>query len=94
MVKIREVFGLKVKGEGNGIGLCWQVILEIRKEEDYISPVWIVLGSSLGGLLLLAILVLALWKVRTNTHTHRLKESGADECQTLFLSSASSVDEG
>lgn len=69
MVKIREVFCLKVKGEGNGIGLCWQVILEIRKEEDYISPVWIVLGSSLGGLLLLALLVLALWKVHTHTHT-------------------------
>lgn len=30
----------------------------------------------------------------THTHTHRLEESGADECQTLFLSSASSVDEG
>ncbi|XP_023262068.1 integrin alpha-11-like, partial [Seriola lalandi dorsalis] len=39
-----------------------QIILELRKDEDYIVPVWIILGSSLGGLLLLALLVLALWK--------------------------------
>ncbi|XP_028441073.1 integrin alpha-11 [Perca flavescens] len=40
-----------------------QMILEFRKDEDYIVPVWIILGSSLGGLLLLALLVLALWKL-------------------------------
>uniref|UniRef100_A0A7N5ZYX9 VWFA domain-containing protein n=1 Tax=Anabas testudineus TaxID=64144 RepID=A0A7N5ZYX9_ANATE len=45
-----------------------QIILELRKEEDYTIPFWIILGSSLGGLLLLALLVLALWKV--NAHTH------------------------
>ncbi|XP_048112061.1 integrin alpha-11-like [Alosa alosa] len=39
------------------------IILEIRKEEDYRIPIWIIIGSSLGGLLLLALLVLALWKV-------------------------------
>lgn len=39
------------------------MILELRKEEDSTVPVWIILGSSLGGLLLLALLVLALWKV-------------------------------
>lgn len=50
--------------------VCWQIILEIRKEEDYINPVWIILGSSLGGLLLLALLVLALWKVNTHSLTH------------------------
>uniref|UniRef100_A0A3B4VGT9 Integrin alpha-11-like n=1 Tax=Seriola dumerili TaxID=41447 RepID=A0A3B4VGT9_SERDU len=43
-----------------------QIILELRKDEDYIVPVWIILGSSLGGLLLLALLVLALWKVTTH----------------------------
>ncbi|XP_074533993.1 integrin alpha-11 [Halichoeres trimaculatus] len=40
-----------------------QIILELRKEEDYVIPVWIILGSTLGGLLLLALLVLALWKL-------------------------------
>ncbi|XP_039989153.1 integrin alpha-11 [Xiphias gladius] len=40
-----------------------RIILELRKEEEYTIPVWIILGSSLGGLLLLALLVLALWKL-------------------------------
>uniref|UniRef100_A0A8C1Z3Q1 Integrin, alpha 11b n=1 Tax=Cyprinus carpio TaxID=7962 RepID=A0A8C1Z3Q1_CYPCA len=39
------------------------IILEIRKEEDYRIPVWVIVGSTLGGLQLLALLVLALWKV-------------------------------
>lgn len=51
---------------------CRQIILELRKEEDYIIPVWIILGSSLGGLMLLALLVLALWKVYVYTDTHTL----------------------
>ncbi|XP_035809027.2 integrin alpha-11 isoform X1 [Amphiprion ocellaris] len=40
-----------------------QIILDLRKEENQSIPIWIILGSSLGGLLLLALLVLALWKV-------------------------------
>lgn len=40
-----------------------QIILEIRKEGDYRIPTWIIIGSTLGGLLLLALLSLALWKV-------------------------------
>nr|XP_020471461.1 integrin alpha-11-like [Monopterus albus] len=40
-----------------------QIILELRKEEDFTIPVWIILGSLLGGLLLLALLVVALWKL-------------------------------
>ncbi|KAM7415254.1 hypothetical protein PAMA_019869 [Pampus argenteus] len=39
------------------------IILDLRKDKDYIVPIWIILGSSLGGLLLLALLVLALWKL-------------------------------
>ncbi|XP_056307282.1 integrin alpha-11 [Danio aesculapii] len=39
------------------------IILEIRKEEDYRIPVWVIIGSTLGGLQLLALLVLALWKL-------------------------------
>ncbi|KAG7473347.1 hypothetical protein MATL_G00094710 [Megalops atlanticus] len=40
-----------------------RIILEIRKEEDYRIPIWIIIGSTLGGLLLLALLILALWKL-------------------------------
>ncbi|XP_061578292.1 integrin alpha-11-like [Cololabis saira] len=39
------------------------IILDLRKEEDESIPIWIILGSSLGGLLLLSLLVLALWKI-------------------------------
>lgn len=41
-----------------------QITFEISKEEESHVPLWIILGSTLGGLLLLALLVLALWKVR------------------------------
>ncbi|KAM9826242.1 integrin alpha-11a isoform X1 [Syngnathus typhle] len=40
-----------------------EIILEVRKEGDYRIPTWIILGSTLGGLLLLALLCLALWKL-------------------------------
>ncbi|KAM4619492.1 integrin alpha-11-like [Polymixia lowei] len=40
-----------------------QIILELRREEGYRIPIWIILGSSLGGLVLLALLILALWKL-------------------------------
>uniref|UniRef100_A0AAY4DYV6 VWFA domain-containing protein n=1 Tax=Denticeps clupeoides TaxID=299321 RepID=A0AAY4DYV6_9TELE len=39
------------------------IILEIRKEGDYRISIWIIIGSTLGGLLLLALLILALWKL-------------------------------
>ncbi|KAG7221759.1 hypothetical protein INR49_029142 [Caranx melampygus] len=39
------------------------ILLEIRKEGDYRIPTWIIIGSTLGGLLLLALLSLALWKL-------------------------------
>ncbi|XP_038563087.1 integrin alpha-11 isoform X1 [Micropterus salmoides] len=51
-----------------------QIILELRKEEDYIIPIWIILGSSLGGLLLLALLVLALWKLGFFNRRRRQEE--------------------
>ena len=53
----------------------FQIILDLRKPEDESVPVWIVLGSSLGGLLLLSFLVLALWKVRTFTSLRLLSIS-------------------
>ncbi|XP_041652608.1 integrin alpha-11 isoform X2 [Cheilinus undulatus] len=51
-----------------------QIILELRKDEDYTVPVWIILGSSLGGLLLLALLVLALWKLGFFNRRRRQEE--------------------
>ncbi|NWV02427.1 ITA11 protein, partial [Ptilonorhynchus violaceus] len=40
-----------------------QITFEISKAEESRVPIWIILGSTLGGLLLLALLVLALWKL-------------------------------
>ncbi|XP_036819735.1 integrin alpha-11 isoform X1 [Oncorhynchus mykiss] len=39
------------------------IILEIRKEGDYRISIWIIIGSTLGGLLVLSLLSLALWKL-------------------------------
>ncbi|XP_068175204.1 integrin alpha-11a [Antennarius striatus] len=52
------------------------IILEIRKEGDYRIPTWIIIGSTLGGLLLLALLSLALWKLG---FFQRQKPGDADE---------------
>ncbi|XP_070687528.1 integrin alpha-11 [Pempheris klunzingeri] len=51
-----------------------QIQVELRKEEDHSVPVWIILGSSLGGLLLLALLVLALWKLGFFNRRRRQEE--------------------
>ncbi|XP_070828481.1 integrin alpha-11 [Chaetodon trifascialis] len=51
-----------------------QIILELRKDDDYTVPFWIILGSSLGGLLLLALLVLALWKLGFFNRRRRQEE--------------------
>ncbi|NXJ99587.1 ITA11 protein, partial [Corythaixoides concolor] len=40
-----------------------QITFEISKPEESQIPIWIILGSTFGGLLLLALLVLALWKL-------------------------------
>uniref|UniRef100_A0A3P8ZE86 VWFA domain-containing protein n=1 Tax=Esox lucius TaxID=8010 RepID=A0A3P8ZE86_ESOLU len=52
------------------------IILEMRKEEDYRIPVWIIVGSTLGGLLLLALLVLALWKLGFFNRQKQQKDEG------------------
>ncbi|XP_058501216.1 integrin alpha-11 [Solea solea] len=51
-----------------------QIVLELRKEEGHSVPFWIILGSSLGGLLLLALLVLALWKLGFFSRRRRQEE--------------------
>ncbi|XP_062845604.1 integrin alpha-11a [Trichomycterus rosablanca] len=51
------------------------IILEIRKEEDSRVPIWIIIGSTLGGLLLLSLLILALWKLGFFQRQKRRDES-------------------
>ncbi|XP_033972599.1 integrin alpha-11a [Trematomus bernacchii] len=55
------------------------IILEIRKEGDYRISNWIIIGSTLGGLLLLALLILALWKLG---FFRRQKRKEKDEQET------------
>ncbi|XP_013884775.1 integrin alpha-11 [Austrofundulus limnaeus] len=43
--------------------LVRQIILDVTKEGKTSIPFWIILGSFLGGLLLLSLLVLGLWKL-------------------------------
>ncbi|MEQ2280936.1 hypothetical protein AMECASPLE_025280, partial [Ameca splendens] len=40
-----------------------QTILDLRKEGHNSIPIWIILGSSLGGLLLLCLIIFGLWKL-------------------------------
>ncbi|XP_026094298.1 integrin alpha-11-like [Carassius auratus] len=58
------------------------IILEIRKEEDYRIPVWVIIGSTLGGLQLLALLVLALWKLGFFHRQKRKREEQATNEKT------------
>uniref|UniRef100_A0A8C9B5V4 Integrin subunit alpha 11 n=1 Tax=Phocoena sinus TaxID=42100 RepID=A0A8C9B5V4_PHOSS len=55
-----------------------QITFEISKQEDSQIPIWIIVGSSLGGLLLLALLVLALWKLGFFKSAKRRREPGLD----------------
>nr|XP_032809277.1 integrin alpha-11-like isoform X1 [Petromyzon marinus] len=55
---------LMVIKEGHG---TTNVTVEVIKRGKYVFPFWIILASVLGGLLLLALIILALWKV-TSAH--------------------------
>ncbi|XP_061855845.1 integrin alpha-11 isoform X2 [Colius striatus] len=51
-----------------------QITFEISKAEESQIPIWIILGSTLGGLLLLALLILVLWKLgffQSGSRQHR-----------------------
>lgn len=67
---------------GNAVGLAaflsLQITFEISKQEDSQIPIWIIVGSTLGGLLLLALLVLALWKLGFFKSAKRRREPGLD----------------
>ncbi|XP_014635898.1 PREDICTED: integrin alpha-11 [Ceratotherium simum simum] len=55
-----------------------QITFEISKQEDSQIPIWIIVGSTLGGLLLLALLVLALWKLGFFKNAKRRREPSLD----------------
>ncbi|XP_076984455.1 integrin alpha-11 isoform X2 [Tamandua tetradactyla] len=55
-----------------------QITFEVSKQEDSQIPTWVIVGSSLGGLLLLTLLVLALWKLGFFKNAKRRREPGLD----------------
>ncbi|XP_043933602.1 integrin alpha-11 [Protopterus annectens] len=55
------------------------ITLEITKPEDSHIPFWILIGSTLGGLLLFALLVLALWKLGFFQSSKRNKGEDPDQ---------------
>nr|XP_015100547.1 integrin alpha-11 [Vicugna pacos] len=61
-----------------------QVTFEISKQEDYQVPIWIVVGSTLGGLLLLALMVLALWKLGFFRSAKRRREASLNPTPTVL----------
>ncbi|XP_062998417.1 integrin alpha-11 [Elgaria multicarinata webbii] len=56
-----------------------KIIFEISKIEESHVPIWIILGSTLGGLLLLALLVLALWKLGFFKSASRRRDTAQDQ---------------
>ncbi|XP_060611368.2 integrin alpha-11 [Anolis sagrei] len=56
-----------------------QIVFEISKVEDSQVPIWIIIGSTLGGLLLLGLLVLALWKLGFFKSANRKREADQDQ---------------
>ncbi|KAJ6662851.1 hypothetical protein lerEdw1_011055 [Lerista edwardsae] len=56
-----------------------QITFEISKIEESHVPIWIILGSTLGGLLLLALLVLALWKLGFFKSASRKRDAVQDQ---------------
>ncbi|XP_049634566.1 integrin alpha-11 [Suncus etruscus] len=55
-----------------------QITFVISKQEDWQIPIWIIVGSTLGGLLLLALLVLALWKLGFFESARRRRDAHPD----------------
>ncbi|KAM3927248.1 integrin alpha-11 [Leptodactylus fuscus] len=51
-----------------------QIIFEISKQEEWEVPIWVIISSTIGGLLLLALLVLALWKLGFFKRSHHERE--------------------
>ncbi|XP_074989355.1 integrin alpha-11 isoform X1 [Caretta caretta] len=61
-----------------------QITFEISKQEESQIPIWIILGSTLGGLLLLALLVLALWKLGFFKSASRKKDTEQEQNAKVF----------
>ncbi|XP_018110721.2 integrin alpha-11 [Xenopus laevis] len=51
-----------------------QITFDISKQEEWEVPIWVIITSTLGGLLLLALLVLALWKLGFFKRSHHERE--------------------
>ncbi|KAM4748622.1 integrin alpha-11 [Rhinophrynus dorsalis] len=51
-----------------------QITFNISKQEEWEVPIWIIITSTLGGLLLLALLVLFLWKLGFFKRSHHERE--------------------
>ncbi|XP_072004828.1 integrin alpha-11 isoform X1 [Engystomops pustulosus] len=51
-----------------------QIAFEISKQEEWEVPIWVIISSTIGGLLLLALLVLALWKLGFFKRSHHERE--------------------
>ncbi|KTG01892.1 hypothetical protein cypCar_00013436, partial [Cyprinus carpio] len=64
------------------------IILEIRKQEDYRVPIWIIIGSTLGGLVLLSLLILALWKLGFFQRQKRREETENEANDSTTLGSS------
>ncbi|XP_034291379.1 integrin alpha-11 [Pantherophis guttatus] len=56
-----------------------QIAFELSKVEEPHIPIWIIIGSTLGGFLLLALLVLALWKLGFFQSATRKRDASQDQ---------------
>ncbi|KAM9753715.1 LOW QUALITY PROTEIN: integrin alpha-11 [Menidia menidia] len=61
--------------------LLRETLLDLRRQQLVSVPVWIILGSSLGGFLLLLLLVLLLWKIGFFRRRRRQEEEEEEEEQ-------------
>ncbi|XP_066449044.1 integrin alpha-11 isoform X1 [Eleutherodactylus coqui] len=51
-----------------------QITFDISKQEEWEVPIWVIISSTIGGLLLLALLVLFLWKLGFFKRSHHERE--------------------
>ncbi|KAL7980248.1 hypothetical protein Chor_001516 [Crotalus horridus] len=79
-------FNQSYQATQKGWWLIKMIAFEISKVEESHIPIWIIIGSTLGGFLLLALLVLALWKVSLPAATQ-----GRHGCIRIISSSSGAL---